>query len=102
MMNKNLIKQTLLAGAACMAVSSVAVADHMSIWGEGWANMPNEIHNLRMEYQDDNDAFLSEVQYGAGAVTGGGNLNVTPGEGSAGSQVQGTVPVQTGGRDRGR
>ena len=101
-MMKNLMKQTLLTSAVCMAMSSVAFADHMSIWGEGWANMPNEIHNLRIEYKDDNDAFLSEVQYGAGAVSGGGNTNATPGEGSVGNQVQGTVPVQTGGRGRGR
>ncbi len=101
-MMKRLDKQTMLAVAACMVISSLAMADHLSIWGEGWANMPNEIHNLRMEYKDDNDAFLSEIQYGAGAVTGGGNANVTPGEGSAGSQTQGTMPVQTGGRDRGR
>ena len=101
-MMKKLMNQTLLAGVVCMVVSSAAFADHMSIWGEGWANMPNEIHNLRIEYKDDNDAFLSEVQYGAGAVTGGGNTSVTPGEGSVGSQVQGTVPVQTGGRGRGR
>ncbi len=96
------IKQALLAGFAALTITGVAQADHMSIWGEGWANMPNEIHNLRMEYKDDNDAFLSEIQYGAGAVTGGGNDNVTPGAGGAGNQVQGVVPVQTGGRDRGR
>jgi hypothetical protein len=92
----------LFASMAILAMSSAAQADHMSIWGEGWANMPNEIHNLRMEYKDDNEAFLSEIQYGAGAVTGGGNVNVTPGAGGAGNQVQGVVPVQTGGRDRGQ
>ncbi|MCU7813099.1 MAG: hypothetical protein KZQ77_17985 [Candidatus Thiodiazotropha sp. (ex Notomyrtea botanica)] len=76
----------------------------MSIWGEGWANMPNEIHNLRMEYKDDNDAFLSEIQYGAGAVTGGGSNSdsTEPGSGVSGTMNQGTSPVQTGGRDRGR
>lgn len=101
-MKKRLIQKTLAAGFITLAATSIAQADHMSIWGEGWANMPNEIHNLRMEYKDDNEAFLSEIQYGAGAVTGGGNDTVTPGAGGAGNQVQGVVPVQTGGRDRGR
>jgi len=101
-MKTTLIKYALASLLATQTLGTVAMADHMSIWGEGWANMPNEIHNLRMEYKDDNDAFLAEVQYGAGAVTGGGNPNVTPGEGGVGNQVQGVVPVQTGGRDRGR
>ena len=101
-MNSKTIKHAFLAGMATLSISSFAHADHMSIWGEGWANMPNEIHNLRMEYKDDNDAFLSEVQYGAGAVTGGGNPDTTHGEGGVGNQVQGVVPVQTGGRDRSR
>ncbi len=99
---RKLIRQATLAGLASLGMSSTVVADHMSIWGEGWANMPNEIHDLRMEYKDDNAAFLSEIQYGAGAITGGGNPNTSPGEGSQGNQVQGVVPVQTGGRDRSR
>lgn len=101
-MMRKIMLRVVIAGLTTMGLSSVAMADHMSIWGEGWANMPNDIHNLRIEYRDDNDAFLSEVQNGAGAVTGGGNANVTPGAGGAGNQVQGVVPVQTGGRDRGR
>ncbi|MCU7845046.1 MAG: hypothetical protein KZQ93_14550 [Candidatus Thiodiazotropha sp. (ex Monitilora ramsayi)] len=103
-MKSRLFKHTLLAGLISLSASSLAFADHMSIWGEGWANMPNEIHNLRIEYKDDNETFLSEIQYGAGAVTGGGSNsdNTEPGSGVSGTMNQGTMPVQIGGRARGR
>lgn len=103
-MNSKLFPRALLAGLISTAASTVVLADHMSIWGEGWANMPNDIHNLRMEYIDDNDSFVSTVKYGAGAVTGGvpdtrGTESVS---GGAGVMNQGTLPLMTGGRDRGR
>ena len=102
-MKSRRFKHTLLAGLTSLSAASPAFADHMSIWGEGWANMPNEIHNLRIEYKDDNEAFLSEIQYGDGAVTGGGSNsdNMEPGNGVSGTMNQGAMPVQTGGRDRG-
>ena len=45
--------------------TSAALADHNSIWGAGWANMPNDIHNTRIE--DDSETFLELVRYGGGA-----------------------------------
>ena len=54
----------MLIAAGVMATSS-AYADHNSIWGAGTANMPNDIHNTRIE--DDNETFLDLVQQGGGA-----------------------------------
>lgn len=60
-------KQSIIAlflGAGLLATSS-AYADHNSVWGAGFANMPNDIHNTRIE--DDDDTFLELVQQGGGA-----------------------------------
>jgi len=54
---------TCLAGGVLATTS--AYADHNSVWGEGWANMPNDIHNTRIE--DDNETFHELVQGGGGA-----------------------------------
>ena len=42
-----------------------AYADHASPMGEGWANMPNDIHNTRLE--DSQEEFMDLVQGGGGA-----------------------------------
>ena len=49
--------------------ASPAVADHNSKNGEGWAKMPNDIHNTRIETREtkDNEAFREFVQYGEGS-----------------------------------
>jgi hypothetical protein len=62
-------KATILAGAVLGSMwISTAMADHNSIWGEGWANMPNDIHNTRIDTRDsDNDTFTDFVRYGNGA-----------------------------------
>ena len=57
----------LTAFGALAAASGNALADHNSKWGEGWANMPNDIHNTRVETRGDDDAFRDFVQKGAGA-----------------------------------
>lgn len=45
-----------------------AYADHNSVWGPGTANMPNDIHNTRIDtMQTDNDEFRDFVRYGEGA-----------------------------------
>jgi len=62
-MNKKSVIAMLIAGGV-FATSSV-YADHASIWGAGTANMPNDIHNTRLE--DDNETFLNLVQGGGGA-----------------------------------
>ena len=45
--------------------TSAVLADHNSPMGAGTANMPNDIHNTRIE--DDNETFLELVQGGGGA-----------------------------------
>jgi hypothetical protein len=54
---------------ALVLCASPAIADHNSPHGPGWANMPNDIHNTRVETLDsnDNEAFRDFVKYGEGA-----------------------------------
>jgi hypothetical protein len=49
--------------------ASPAFADHNSPNEEGWANMPNDIHNTRVDTLEsgDNEAFRDFVKYGEGA-----------------------------------
>lgn len=65
--------QTLAIGAAAVFAlgASPAFADHNSIHEEGWANMPNDIHNERVRTleEGDNEAFREFVKYGAGSET---------------------------------
>ena len=51
--------------------TSLAFADHNSVWGEGWANMPNDIHNTRVDTLNsgDQDGFRDFVRYGNGATS---------------------------------
>ncbi|CRI62905.1 exported hypothetical protein [Thiocapsa sp. KS1] len=65
-MNPRLLRALLVAAPALL---TTAQADHMSPWGPGWANMPNDIHNTRIDLRDDNDAFRDFVKYGEGADT---------------------------------
>lgn len=60
---------SLAVAAGLMAVSAAATADHNSKNGEGTANMPNDIHNTRVETleTDDNDAFRDFVRHGDGS-----------------------------------
>ncbi|MFO7582045.1 hypothetical protein [Guyparkeria sp.] len=60
------IVPAVLATAAFLT-SGVALADHNSPFGEGWANMPNDVHNTRLDTRDDNDAFVSFVRGGGGS-----------------------------------
>jgi hypothetical protein len=59
---------TLAAAIAALAATP-AFADHNSPMGAGWANMPNDIHNTRIDTRLtlDDAAFLDFVRYGAGA-----------------------------------
>lgn len=61
--------KTLLSACVLGLTASAAVlADHNSPWGEGWANMPNDIHNTRLDTRDDdNDDFIDFVRAGMGA-----------------------------------
>lgn len=51
--------------------ANTALADHNSRKGEGTANMPNDIHNTRIETLEsgDQDTFKNFVKYGAGSET---------------------------------
>jgi hypothetical protein len=62
-----LLRGIVIAATAC--VPAAVHADHMSVWGPGWANMPNDIHNTRIETRlaDDDDAFRDFVIYSDGA-----------------------------------
>ncbi len=62
-MNKKSVIAMLIAGG--MIATSSAYADHNSIWGAGTANMPNDIHNTRIE--DSDETFMELVQGGGGA-----------------------------------
>jgi len=68
-MRKQLITFTIASGL--LAVAGPALADHNSKNGEGWANMPNDIHNTRIETMEsgDDEAFRDFVQYGEGSTS---------------------------------
>lgn len=62
-MQKRYIAATIIS----VTLSGAALADHNSRWGEGWAKMPNDIHNTRVETRRDNTTFRDFVRQGAGA-----------------------------------
>lgn len=66
------MKQTahalILASLATLASGS-ALADHNSPMGAGWANMPNDIHNIQIEDDLSGTEFSDVVSQGAGADT---------------------------------
>lgn len=55
--------------AAIALAAPTAFADHNSVHGEGWANMPNDIHNTRVEtlQENDSESFRDFVKNGAGS-----------------------------------
>lgn len=57
--------------AALLGTSGVSVADHNSKNGEGTANMPNDIHNTRIEtlQNGDSERFREFVKYGEGSTS---------------------------------
>jgi len=58
----------ILFPGVAMLLASTAYADHNSPNGAGWAKMPNDIHNTRIETLDgDKGAFRNFVRYGNGA-----------------------------------
>ena len=78
------------------AMTTVANADHNSIWGEGWANMPNDIHNTRIETLDEETGtFIDFVRMGSGSDSRNPNLSDTDtaggGDAGGGSRSQGGI-----------
>ena len=66
------MKQTahaLILGSLAALLSASALADHNSPHGAGWANMPNDIHNTRIEDDLSGTEFADFVRQGAGADT---------------------------------
>ena len=62
---------TTVITSAFLAAAAPSIADHNSKNGEGTANMPNDIHNTRVETLETNDseAFRDFVKYGEGSTT---------------------------------
>lgn len=60
-------KIALLAAVTSLAFSIQVSADHNSIWGESWANMPNDIHNTVVEDDLNGRDFMEFISGGAGA-----------------------------------
>jgi hypothetical protein len=86
------MKQTahaLILGSLAALVSASALADHNSPMGAGWANMPNDIHNIQIEDGLSGTEFSDVVRQGAGADTVNRYLDTTStlqsGSGSAAS-----------------
>ena len=65
------MKRSLLVAAVLLMFTSapVVMADHNSPYGAGWANMPNDIHNTRIEDNLSGDAWRDFVRQGNGART---------------------------------
>ena len=74
---------------AALGMAPAAWADHMSPWGEGWANMTNDTHDTRIDTLDDNDAFLDYVGdvSGGGASESGSDTASGGGQGNGGPRV---------------
>lgn len=85
---KKLVVAPVVVSAFVMTGS--AFADHNSIWGEGWANMPNDVHDTRIDTLDDQEAFLDFI--GGGGMQGGSSTDVAvleTGSGMGGGQGMG-------------
>ena len=66
------MKQTahaLILGSLAALFSVSALAEHNSIQGAGWVNMPNDIHNTRIEGGLSGTEFRDFVRQCAGADT---------------------------------
>ena len=69
----------LIVCAAVLSAGTAVMADHNSKNGDGWANMPNAVHDYRIDIRGDtaepmqaqgkSDEFTAWVQYGAGAAS---------------------------------
>lgn len=68
-----------------------AMADHNSIWGEGWANMPNDTHDTRIDTLGDQEAFLDSLDIGSDSIDVGGSamIDVSTGGSAMGGAMSG-------------
>ena len=67
----------LVLGSLAAIFSVSALADHNSPMGAGWANMPNDIHNIQIEDDLSGTEFSDVVRQGAGADTVNRYLDTT-------------------------
>ena len=67
----------LVFGSIAALLSVSALADHNSPHGAGWANMPNDIHNIQIEDDLSGTEFSDVVRQGAGADTVNRYLDTT-------------------------
>lgn len=85
-----------------LLTASFAQADHNSYWGEGTANMPNDIHNMRIDTLDeDTSEFLDFVRIGSGADSDNrfiSDTDTTTGGGSGSAAGGGSQVTSRGGR----
>lgn len=63
---KTIYGATMILG---VLASSSVLADHNSVHGAGWANMPNDIHNTKLEDNLSQTEWRDFVSKGAGADT---------------------------------
>jgi hypothetical protein len=82
--------------ALLVLASTSALADHNSPNGAGWANMPNDIHNTRIEENLSGREFADFVRQGAGAAT----VNRYLDDSSASARGSGRAATATGGGAR--
>lgn len=81
---------TLVFGSLAALFSLSALADHNSVNGAGWANMPNDIHNTRIEDNLSTAEFRDFVARGAGADSVNRYLDSTATMQSGGSRASAT------------
>ena len=85
--------------------TSLAFADHNSVWGEGWANMPNDIHNTRVDTLNTDggqDTFRDFVRYGEGSTSVNRFTSDSPSRSSMSSNRSGSRSTNRNQRGGGR
>jgi hypothetical protein len=83
------IAHVLILGSMTALFSASALADHNSPNGAGWANMPNDIHNTRIEDGLSGSEFADFVRQGAGADTVNRYLDTTTPQSGGSTTPQG-------------
>lgn len=117
-MRRQILTVTIASGL--LVAAAPVLADHNSKNGEGWANMPNDIHNTRVEtiQSGDQDEFKDFVKNGEGsksvnrfesdetqpgkAMEQKGQANMAKNGGEPKAQNKNKVETKAGVKDRNR
>jgi hypothetical protein len=83
------VAHVLILGSMTALFSASALADHNSPNGAGWANMPNDIHNTRIEDGLSGSEFADFVRQGTGADTVNRYLDTTTPQSGGSATPQG-------------